>query len=159
MKNLEQRFWDKVNKSGECWEWTAFKGRNGYGQIGRGKDSPIKGTVLAHRLSYEMANGAIPEGAVIDHMCHNKGCVNPAHLQAVTQKQNSENQHGASRSTTTGVRGVFVHKTTGKFEAKVRHNGRLHHVGLFVALEDAEAAVIAKRNELFTNNLEDRIAS
>jgi hypothetical protein len=159
MSDLEERFWAKVNKSGDCWEWTAYRGHNGYGQITTGAAAPVKKTALAHRVSYEIANGKIPEGAVIDHKCHNKGCVNPDHLQAVSQKQNSENKHGVQRRTQTGVRGVTVNKKTGKFEAKVGHNGKLHHVGLFTSLEEATAAVVAKRNELFTNNLEDRIAS
>lgn len=77
-----KRFWDKVDQSGECWVWTATK-RRGYGRFyldGKPRQ--------AHRVSYELANGPIPEGLVIDHLCRNKTCVRPAHLRATTQQIN-----------------------------------------------------------------------
>ena len=154
-KPLEQRFWAKVDKSGECWEWTGCKSGTGYGSIGAG--APSKKTLSAHRLSYEMANGKTPDGLVIDHMCRNRGCVNPGHLQAVPQKQNSENR-GVVHSST-GVRGVFWNKGVRKYEARVRHNRKLHNAGLHLTIAEAEAAVIALRNSLHTNNLADRMAS
>lgn len=78
-----QRFWSKVNKTDTCWIWTAYQDKNGYGRFRSGK---IK--VGAHRFSYELIKGPIPAGLTIDHLCRNPPCVNPAHLEAVTMKEN-----------------------------------------------------------------------
>lgn len=156
MKTLEERFWAKVDKSGECWIWTGSKSSNGYGNIGIG--APSKKNVSAHRLSYEMANGKTPEGLVIDHKCHQHACVNPDHLQAVPQKQNGENRCGPSIRSTSGARGVFWNKRARKFEARAGHNGKLHYAGIYPTRAEAEAAVIALRNSLYTNNLADQAA-
>ncbi|HEV2928117.1 MAG TPA: HNH endonuclease signature motif containing protein, partial [Propionibacteriaceae bacterium] len=80
------RFWAKVDRSGgpdACWPWTANRMDSGYGRYsidGRSK--------LAHRISYELSVGSIPDGLQIDHLCRNKPCVNPTHLEAVTQREN-----------------------------------------------------------------------
>lgn len=85
-KSLEQRFWEKVNKDGPggCWLWTAsFRNEQGYGQFG------VSGrTVVAHRMSYELMVGPIPDGLVLDHLCRVRRCVNPAHLRPVTDREN-----------------------------------------------------------------------
>lgn len=76
------RFWSYVDKTSTCWVWTGWhNGRYPGFSIGRVK-------VYAHRFSYELANGSIPDGLTIDHLCRNKMCVNPAHLEAVTNQQN-----------------------------------------------------------------------
>ena len=152
---LEDRFWSRVHKTEDCWLWTGSStGTNlRYGAMFRAGRM-----VNAHRISYELAYGPIADGMVIDHICHVHKCVRPDHLQAVTQKQNLENLQGARPGSKSGVRGVSWHKTGRKWKAQVTHNSRAYHVGLFTDLAEAEAAVIAKRNELFTNNLADRAA-
>jgi hypothetical protein len=82
---FEQRFWARVAKGapGECWEWTGAHADTGYAQVrANGR------TAYAHRISYEMHKGPIPDGLHIDHLCRNRGCVNPAHMEAVTKKEN-----------------------------------------------------------------------
>lgn len=83
---IADRFFAKVNAEGPCWEWTAATMKqNGYGVFNRGRSD---GTVLAHRFSYELLVGPIPDGLQLDHLCRNRICVNPDHLEPVTQREN-----------------------------------------------------------------------
>lgn len=81
----EKRFWAKVDRRGsdDCWEWTASKCRLGYGQVKINYRH-----LLAHRVAYELVRGPIPEGLCLDHLCRNRGCVNPSHLDPVTHREN-----------------------------------------------------------------------
>jgi len=78
-----QRFWPKVKKTNNCWLWTATKTQGGYGKFYFRQEMG-----LAHRFSYEIFKGDIPKKLTIDHLCKNTLCVNPEHLEAITQKEN-----------------------------------------------------------------------
>jgi hypothetical protein len=152
-----ERFWAKVEKTETCWNWTGYKNRQGYGHIAREPGSA--GSKLSHRVSYEMANGPIPEGMDIDHICHNKSCVNPAHLRVATRKENMENRPGPTRSSTSGVLGVTWDKAANAWLAQTMHHCKNYFVGHYSTLAEADAAVVAKRLELFTHNEVDRRAA
>ena len=83
----EERFWAKVEKTETCWLWRANRLPAGYGIFGVG--GRAGGTCLAHRFSYELVNGPIAEGMVIDHLCRVPSCVRPEHLEMVTQRENN----------------------------------------------------------------------
>lgn len=145
---LEDWFWSRVHKTDACWLWTAATNDAGYGQLWTGEK-----VEYVHRLSYEMSNGEIRDGLVVDHWCHVHACVNPAHLTAVTHKQNLENM-GANRDAIIGVRGVSRDRR-GKLEVRVGHDGVTHRGGRYASLAEAERAAIALRNRLYTNNVLD----
>lgn len=148
------RFWPKVEKTEACWNWTGGKTKAGYGCFGVGGRAGRQ--VLAHRYSWEIVNDPIPDGIFIDHMCHNKSCVNPSHLRLADRKQNLENRCDASIKSNTGVRGVSWDKVARRYRAAVTHNRKHYHVGRYDTLEEATEAAKAKRLELFTHNLHDR---
>lgn len=92
----DRRFWSRVTKSDGCWPWTGYRSPEGYGEI------IVHSKKLgAHVFAYQLLVGAIPPGQVIDHTCHNadpacpggsgclhRGCVNPAHLEPVSIRDN-----------------------------------------------------------------------
>lgn len=85
---VEERFWARVSKSGPmwngtpCWVWTGGK-THGYGEFHIGGKN-----FHAHRLAYEMLVGPIPSGLDLDHLCRNRACVHPMHLEPVTRQVN-----------------------------------------------------------------------
>ena len=92
-ESMRERFWRNVDRTiGEaaCWLWGAFISPNGYGQFsfqtGKAKDTRL--TVWAHRCSYLLTHGSIPDGLYLDHLCRNRSCVNPSHLQPVSAREN-----------------------------------------------------------------------
>lgn len=80
--NAVARFWGKVDKSEGCWLWRGRVGTHGYGV------SQIFGEALAHRVAYRLTVGDVPEGLTLDHLCRNRICVNPVHLEPVTNREN-----------------------------------------------------------------------
>lgn len=95
MAGVEERFWAKVEKTDTCWFWTGGRTASGYGA------HRVDGRqVGAHRLAYTFSVGPIPAGMQIDHLCRMKHCVNPAHLEAVTPR---ENTHRAQQQDGVGI--------------------------------------------------------
>lgn len=84
-QEIRVRFWDKIHFPfpSECWEWKAQIQPNGYGRFNIHRIA-----LYAHRVAYELAIGSIPDGLVLDHICRNRKCVRPSHLEPVTPKEN-----------------------------------------------------------------------
>jgi len=83
--SVEDRASNKFLVGDGCWEWIASRDPNGYGRIWA-EGSRV---VMAHRLVYEMVVGPIPDGLFLDHLCRNRGCVRPDHLEPVTCRENT----------------------------------------------------------------------
>ena len=84
--NDAARFWAKVNKTEECWLWTATCSK-GYGQFHISR--PRRRMISAHIWAWSQENGPVPDGLELDHLCRVKACVRPAHLEAVPHRTNT----------------------------------------------------------------------
>lgn len=84
---LPARFWEKTEPcpTSGCWHWTGAAHGQGYGKFRWDQPNPSR----AHRVSYTELVGKIPHGLCLDHLCRNPGCVNPAHLEPVTVRENT----------------------------------------------------------------------
>ena len=149
--SVVSRFWAKVQKTDDCWLWTGKPNPDGYGLLWVSTRM-----INAHVVSYQIHVGMVPKGMQVDHTCHVRNCVNPAHLRVVTRKQNQENRDGVGANNTSGYRGVSLDKRTGKWRAQVGHEGKMLSAGYYETPELANEAAIAKRLTLFTHNELDR---
>jgi hypothetical protein len=106
---LETRFWAKVVKSDGCWLWTGCRsvkagtGQLGYGQIRVGGMQSLRATT-AHRVSWMLAHGPVPEGCDICHRCDNPACVRPDHLFLGSRQDNVKDMHGKKRWPASSIR-------------------------------------------------------
>lgn len=145
MDALEHKFWSWVKKGqpAECWTWTRSHYASGYPVFNRG---------YGHRYAFEYGHRiSIPLGYQVDHICRNRSCVNPDHLRLATNKQNNENQ-GLRRDSTSGYRGVALHRHSGLYFAYVTHHGKREYLGYFRTAEEAGEAARRRRLELFTHS-------
>lgn len=88
-ERAEQSLWNSFSRIDGCWEWTGPKTAGGYGLFAQ---------TSAHRAVYERLRGPIPEGLDLDHLCRNRGCVNPAHMEPVTRSENLRRGYTARRA-------------------------------------------------------------
>ena len=96
--SLRDRFFSHVDMTGDCWQWTGSLATGGYGTIVA--EAPSRGKLLrAHRVAYELMVGPIPEGLDLDHLCRNRGCVRPSHLEPVTRRENLSRGLGGALKT------------------------------------------------------------
>jgi hypothetical protein len=79
-----ERFWNKVLFTSDCWEWQGSVKKSGYGRFHLTHSLAVR----AHRFAYQLMVGEIPKGLVLDHLCRNRSCVNPNHLEIVTIGEN-----------------------------------------------------------------------
>jgi HNH endonuclease len=144
--NIDEQFWSRVQKTDTCWFWVGTVNK-GYGQFSIGSFSETRRRVRAHRWLWERLFGPIPTGLQIDHLCANRHCVRPDHLEVVTNQVN--NQRGTRpderrADNSSGFQGVhlFRNKKTGwqAWAASVGVSGKQIHLGYFRYREAAAMA-------------------
>lgn len=88
--NTSSKFWARVDRSSDCWIWTGFVSKDGYGSVSyQGERWRV------HRLTWVLENGPIPNGLTIDHLCFDTLCCNPSHLRLLAHVDNAANQRSA----------------------------------------------------------------
>jgi hypothetical protein len=143
-----ERFWSSVDRrtTDECWPWTRSTTRAGYGRVQ--EDYPSRRVIYAHRFSYELHNGAIPDGLHVRHQCDNPTCVNPAHLSLGTHADNMRDMAERNRSSGGRFPGERNHQAklndTAVREIKHLLSGGSHSLGSLARAYGVDNAVIAR---------------
>jgi hypothetical protein len=127
MRTLAERFWEKVDKSGDCWLWTASLSGNGYGHI----SVSLGKFRAAHRVAWEMENGPIPAGMYLCHRCDTPRCVRPSHMFVGTPSDNMKDCAAKGRCVAIGQRRKTVCKRGHPLDGptvrvEMTGNGRKH---------------------------------
>ncbi len=117
--DLRSRFWKYARRAAGCWEWSGACDQFGYGRLGL-RDGERTTTIRTHRLSWELHNGAVPEGMKVLHRCDNRRCVRPDHLFLGTQ---AENIHDGMR------KGRIRKDQNGRWEAGREREARVPEIG------------------------------
>lgn len=132
------RFWPKADMSGgpeSCWRWTAKLDQAGYGRFNLGGRM-----ALAHRVAWVLSGRELHPGMVLDHTCENPACVNPRHLEEVSQTENLKSR-SLNMNNKSGVRGVWWDKRERRWKAAAQCAGERQSLGYHDSLEDAARAV------------------
>ena len=105
---VEERFWSRVERTETCWWWRGTVSCYGYGAFAPGRGRNIR----AHKFAWESTNGPVPDGLVLDHLCRNRACCNPEHLEPVTPRVNSLRGIGPSAINSRKTECVNGHRFT-----------------------------------------------
>ena len=125
---------------GGCLVWTGPRDPGGYGAINHGGVRRP-----AHRVVWELANGRIPEGMLLDHKCGVRRCVEVDHLRVASRSENNQYRTVPQSTNTSGHRGVTYFSQTGRWAASAQKNGRKHHLGYYSTAEEASEVAKAWR--------------
>lgn len=133
----------KITRLGECLIWTGAT-TSGYGRV---RHEGVNSAV--HRVVYELVNGPVSADMDIDHMCHQRACLNIEHLRVATRAENNRHRLTARHDSASGVRNVYWDAAREKWQAYIRRDGRHVHLGRFTDLEEAKRVAAAARAEQY----------
>ena len=138
----EESFAARTEWQGDCLIWIAGKNNMGYGKISIGGGA----TMYAHRYAWERANGPIPEGTEIDHICHTPLCCNPDHLRLSNRSENTSYIRSAQKNSKSGFRNVYP--AGNKWYVQIRSKGVIYSFGTYECPEEASEVANRERKRL-----------